>query len=352
MNSPISFSGITFKKSVIFSHLELTNIFCITDCTFHDIEFLSSPIKDLKLINNKFLGKFKISHRDSRKGVEKIKIEELTFMSNTIATETLVRFGYLDVNIFRFRNIHNPINSEINIGECDFNNFYIYNLRNQGKFKIYRINTEKTQSQCEEFKLADSSFANSEFQNVNLACYKKVCIQDSLFSDLKYTGVHWPNDLETDPTDAIKKKQDIYRILKNVAQQNNDAPQAIVFYAKEMKAYSHTLSWKKGEIIDKCILLFNHKTNNFGLNWVWPIRWILGLGFLLYILLLLSCSGICNPDVAGKFFVFLNPTHKIEFVCKESWGFFTYFFDFVFRLIETTLIYQTIVAFRKFTRKL
>ena len=359
----IKFSKVICKKLVIFDSIRSISNFTARNCTFQHFEFLSSPITKLILEENSFLGKFKVSHNDLEQrqyradGIDgaKVKIERLTFKNNTIAPKELVRFGYLSVDCFHFENMNNPIGSEINIGECDFRNFTISHVRNAGRLIFYRMN-EKADRYGDggygDLVLKDSHLGDSDLQNVNLECYRLASIKNSLLSDMKYTGVQWPDNIETDGMETDEKKRDKYRTLKNVAQKNNDAPRAITFYAKEMEAYSRTLSWKKGERIDVLILWFNQKTNNFGLNWMWPIGWILGLGFLLYILLLSSCSGICNPDVAGKLFVFLNPTHKIEFVCKGSWGFFTYFFDLVFRLIETTLIYQTIVAFRKFTRKL
>ena len=363
IDGSISLLGITFKKPVSFNHLELTNTLEISSCTFHDIEFLSSPIKEFILTNNKFLGEFKISLHGIQKydnkshggDVEKIKIGKLFFIGNTFATEILIRFSYLDVSDFHFINIRNPVNSEINIGDCDFNNFILRNIRNSGKFGLYAINTKKTKKEkCENFILTNSSLGDSAFQNINLNCYGTVFVANNLLSGLKYTGVQWPDELETEEPNSIQKKRETYRNLKIVALENNDAPQALVFYAKEMEAYSRTLSWEKGKIIDKCILWFNRKTNNFGLSWVRPIGLILGVGIVLYSLLLWSlCLDIGNWDNWTKFPVFLIPTHKAgtEFIAGQ-WGFLAYSIDLFFRLIETTLIYQTIVAFRKFTRKL
>ena len=188
IDGSITLFDITFKKPVIFNLLECTDNFTISSCTFHDIEFLSSPIKKLTLIDNKFLGKFRISQGYEKKSaglqyggdVKKIQIEELFFINNTIATETLVVFGYLDVNLFYFTNIYNPINSEINIGKCDFNNFYIYNIRNSGRFRIYEINTNK--EGFEAFVLVGSSLGDSEFYNVNLKCYEKSFCHKIIYS--------------------------------------------------------------------------------------------------------------------------------------------------------------------------
>ena len=401
----IVLSRMKFKKSLIFDSVKFSGNLEVDACTFNNFEFLSSQIHLLGFAVNNFLGKIKVSKNNDQqikemkeKGeIKKVKIANLVFMNNTVSTEGLVRFGYLDVDFFYFENMSNPINSETNIGECNFKTFLLRNLRNNGKCRIYKINTKKTKSEYEIFELKDSSLGDSEFQNVNLACYKTAIVQDNLLSGLQYTSVQWPDNIEIakiyidlaqmklnrrqlKKMETNKKKRDTYRTLKNVAQKNNDAPQAIEFYAEEMKAYSRTLSWKKGERIDVLILWINRWTNDFGLNWVWPIGWILATGAGLYALLLWSCSDIdsladwkkffvfslkavpdeistnnfdsLNFDGLGKFFVFLNPAHKIEFVFGENWQPLTYFFDFAFRVIEATLIYQTIIAFRKFTRKL
>ena len=349
----ITFNNITFQETLTFDSVNFSGNFCAMGCTFYNIQFLSSEINELKFLENNFLEKFKVSQNDDqqRKGRDhKVKIKTLCFMNNTVEPGKLVRFGYLDVDYFRFDNMNNPINSEINIGECDFNNFYLRNLRNKGKCIIYRINTKR--EKCDSFKLLDSSLGDSEVQDINLACYENVIVQDNRLSGLEYTAVQWPDNIKAD-TD--QKKRDTYRTLKNVAQKNNDAPQAIAFYAKEMEAYSHTLSWISGQFFDKFILKFNRWTNNFGLTWWLPILWILGFGLVLYLLLLLSIdsSDCCICKEWKKFLVFLNPTHKIgvEFI-DGQWGFWAYLFDLSFRIIEATLIYQTIIAFRKFTRKL
>ncbi|WP_206599459.1 hypothetical protein, partial [Bathymodiolus azoricus thioautotrophic gill symbiont] len=51
-------------------------------------------------------------------------------------------------------------------------------------------------------------------------------------------------------------------------------------------------------------------------------------------------------------FEFLNPTHKVLFINEYHWSSWSYFLDFLFRIIEGLLIYQTIQAFRKYSRKL
>ena len=369
------FDGAVFAEKVEFHTMDFGNGFLrsshiknctfddtlsITNCTFHDIEFINCPAKEFILVGNKFLGKLKVSQSESEQygarrqnlEVKKVKMEEFLFMHNTIGKSVLVRLGYLDVNYFHLRNMHNPADSEINIGECNFNTFIISNVRNIGKFRLYNINQKEEKRDL--LILSDLSLGDSEFQNVDLGFYKEAFIKDNLFSSLKYTGLNWPLDFETDKTDTDhKKKRDAYRVLKNVAMDNNDAPQALRFYAKEMETYSKTLSTKKENALDRLILGFNRWTNDYGLSWFRPIFLILLFGALFYYLLLWSLDlSFTDTGNWNEFPIFLNPTHKTEFIDRANWNFLANSIDLLFRLIETTLIYQTIVAFRKFTRKL
>ena len=369
----LSFQDITFKKEVTLSDINCKNTLTldsvqaknsleISNSTFSNTEIVSCEIQKLEIVANKFLNKFKVSQSDRQQSdsqkelwpIEKIKIKELTFIGNTIEENVLIRFGYLDVDRFTLQDIRNPMNSEINIGECVFREFILQSLRNLGKFRMYNINVGRDRQQDSTLIISDSSFGDSEFQNVNLRCYMQAFIKDNLFPGLKYTGLKWPDAFKTDPLDSEEKKQDTYRSLKNVAQENHDAPKAIEYYAGEMKIYSRVLSKQKGRYIDKAILAVNRRTNNFGLNWVLPIGWILLCGFIFYILLLYSLS--LSPSNLGywdQFFVFLNPAHSSAFIgTPVDWGFWSYTIDFLFRIIETTLIYQTIIAFRKYSRKI
>ncbi len=358
----VTFAYINCKDTLKFDSVQFANSLEISNSIIGTTEIVACEIQKLKIVANKFLKKFKVSQSDLQqfgpkkegRPIEKIKIKELAFIGNTVEENVLIRFGYLDVDRFNLQDIRNPMNSEINIGECVFKKFTLQSLRNLGKFRMYNINVGRERQQESTLIISDSSFGDSEFQNVNLRCYMQAFIKDNLFPGLKYTGLKWPDAFKTDPLDSEEKKQDTYRSLKNVAQENHDAPKAIEYYAGEMKIYSRVLSKQKGRYIDKAILAVNRRTNNFGLNWVLPIGWILLCGSIFYALLLYSLSlSPTNPDCWDQLFVFLNPAHRSRFVgAPMDWGFWSYTIDFLFRIIETTLIYQTIIAFRKYSRKI
>ena len=108
---------------------------------------------------------------------------------------------------------------------------------------------------------------------------------------------------------------------------------------------------KEGRLSDIITLLFNEKTNNFGLNWWQPIKLLLLLSLVSYASLLFSLNTDNTIVLWKNIFVFINPAHSVEFIAKGCWTGVSFFIDFTYRIIEGLLIYQTIVAFRKFSKK-
>jgi hypothetical protein len=76
-------------------------------------------------------------------------------------------------------------------------------------------------------------------------------IFDNIFTEINYTSVTWSDEVikvgQYNDSDSKKlsKQRDSYRVLKNVALRNNDHPQAVKFYAKEMEFYSKLLKENK-----------------------------------------------------------------------------------------------------------
>jgi len=293
-----------------------------------------------------------------------------------------IRIGYLDIDEFILSNLRTPQNSELNIGDCHFNNFSLSNFRNIGRLKLYKINVSGNEK-GNLFQIDNTSIGDTDFQSICLTSFDTVRLFDNIFSNIHYTNMQWKEVVEVGEFDnditEIAKKRDTYRVLKNVAQNNNDQPQALLFYAKEMshhknltiknrcrKNTSHEYhlkdfincfcssiydQMKEGRLSDIITLTFNEKTNNFGLNWWQPVKLLLLLSLISYPLLLLSLDTNNIEEFWKYFFVFINPTHKTEFIAKACWTGKTYFIDFTYRVIEGLLIYQTISGFRKFTRK-
>lgn len=294
--------------------------------------------------------------QDNKASLKSLKIINCKVANND---NTYIRIGFLKNCELTIKNLRNQANSEMNIGDCHFKHFQLTNFRNVGKFKLFKINTLEKEFKEENnklFKIDNTSIGKTDFQSINLTSFEKVCIFDNILTEIDYTNMQWKEEITVQQFKKgyeSAKKRDTYRSLKNVSQKNNDQPQALIFYAQEMDNHYKTTKFKK-EKANKIALFFNKISNEFGMNWWRPI-WILFIvSIIAYSFLIFSINGPCiyTTEIFSKYFIFLNPIHKTEFIGKGYWNTWSYFIDFVFRIISGYLIYQTIQAFRKFSRQL
>ena len=355
--SDIDFNGVEFEKDCIITNHNFEKI-PSAGITFRSCHFA----RKLKIRNAENDDFYKDSEKEYEKSQEnKLKLEKLHIADCTADNEAYLRIGFLAVDNFVLSNLRLPQNAELNIGDCHFKCFKLNNFRNVGKFKLFKINIlkeeyDKQKSYNPRFQIDNTSIGQADFQSLNLTSFARVIIFDNILSGIDYTNVQWKKIVEVgqfndDEETEIAKKQDTYRTLKNVAQKNNDQPQALFFYTKEMKYHQKIVSGnKKYSLSDKTTLLFNKWTNNFGLSFWWPILILLFVLTPLFYWALLCSLGMTIFNIAHWEFIaeFLNPTHKFNWVQ----GFMPNFIDILFRVFEGLLIYQTIQAFRKYSRKL
>ncbi|CAB5501805.1 hypothetical protein THERMOS_1454 [Bathymodiolus thermophilus thioautotrophic gill symbiont] len=313
----------------------------------------------------------------------KAQLKELKITDCTADEGAYLRIGFLDIGKFELSNLRLPQNAELNIGDCHFQYFKLTNFRNMGKFKLYKINVlpkeyDKREGYNPRFQIDNTSIGGADFQSINLVSFARVVMFDNIFTELDYTNMQWEHEIKVgqfgkaNPPKVwndsnlakflfdsyefnrveIAKKRDTHRTLKKVMIRNHDQQEVLVFYQKEMENHWQITEWKK-DFGNKITLAFNKYTNEFGLNWWKPLRLLFGVSLLFYFLLLCNLDiPICELEHWRSYFEFLNPTHKTRFIAKEYWDFWSYAIDFLFRLIEGLLIYQTIQAFRKYSRKL
>ncbi|RUA04325.1 MAG: hypothetical protein DSY43_06515, partial [Gammaproteobacteria bacterium] len=311
----------------------------------------------------------------------KLHLDKLHLIDCSANDGVYLRIGFVSVKDFVLSNLRLSQNAELNIGDCHFESFRLTNFRNIGKFKLYKINVldikhnyfggtpykkDETKNNI-KFQIDNTSIGRADFQSVNMNSFGKVKMFDNIFTEIDYTNVVWGNkDIEVGQynnspergdektrINKLEKQQDTYRTLKNVASRNNDHPQAVKFYAKEMRLYRELVKGNKDySWSDRATLWFNKHTNNFGLNFWKPLGWLLLFAIVFYFFVLCSFLDGYNSRYWKNIFEFLNPTHKTLFINEYHWSGWSYLWDFLFRIIEGLLIYQTIQAFRKYSRKL
>lgn len=109
---------------------------------------------------------------------------------------------------------------------------------------------------------------------------------------------------------------------------------------------------------DKFILWTNRVSNDHGLSIRKPFIWFLRITIPAY-LLYLWCAGLLfqptkiDPDLIGYYFSFIDLTHKIDFLKEKNGDLnaLSLTLDYVNKLFVGYLIFQFVVAFRKYGKK-
>lgn len=138
-----NFQNITFEKTKLFLDLIQNNEadFSFVNCRFTD----KFKIRSIEYDDN--LGKGRSYEKQQR---DKAEVKSLRFINCELEDNTYFRVGLIQTKFFTIKNLRNPQNAELNIGDCHFKSFKLTNFRNIGKFKLFKINildSEKNISQ-------------------------------------------------------------------------------------------------------------------------------------------------------------------------------------------------------------
>jgi len=237
-------------------------------------------------------------------------------------------------------------NKKLLFHDCTFNNFHLVANTHQGSATFYNCIFSSTFMPANNHFLSYTSFTKCDFN-------KGIDLRHSSFTSLpSFLTISVNNKKQ----DSKKVDRDTYRIIKHSLDSSGDKVEANKYFAKEMNAYTReTLSgWKKISNWPKIlILLFNRLLSNFGQCYLLPI-------FLLF------CSvGFYNwlTKLFKKGSMEFLQTTKLNWLCELSGnilgflpktGKVPYGFEFVallFHMLFAALIYQTIIALKRQTRR-
>lgn len=255
------------------------------------------------------------------------------------------------------------------------------------------------QSYDSEFIINKSYLGKFQLIDANLTSFNKIIIINSHYSDIITSSVVWFEDsqLEVLPVNFNKtfiqqlkfifstlfknlllddnnvinatRKQEIYRQLKVAMEKHGNRIQSLKFKQLEMKYYGKLLQYTKNLWdLDRLILISN-LTNNHGKHWFKPVLLAIFLTIPFYILMIASMS----PDLAlapansvqdikstynilsdnlAIYIQLFNPARLLNRIIPENFNTqpMTHFLDILQRIVLSFLIFQTISAFRKFSK--
>lgn len=320
----------TFEDDV-YIHDVSSNYFWFNSVVFKDfITIDKCKVETFLLDYNIFENKLMIGNRDVNYPTHKFNwedslIKELYIEANDFHNLIFNNFIIEELNIKNFVQGDNLIFRNLKISKLFFEEF-----SSVAEIKFLRIFFDEQNS---KFTIKDSLLKNLQFSDVDLS-KTEVEISTSSVVDLITTNVTWSKEIKNNDKKSLR---DVYRQLKYAMEKQGDKVQALEFQAKEMNTYFSSLGWGLRDLSERIILFFEKYSNNFGQNWFLPLLWFFLVGGLFYVL---SCDSHTTIDYTR----FLNPTRRIS----EK----TVFYDLLWRPVAALFIYQIIIAFRKYSRKL
>jgi hypothetical protein len=165
----------------------------------------------------------------------------------------------------------------------------------------------------------------------------------------------------------FEQKVSIYNQLKRIYDNQGDIVEATWYHSKAMDHQERLLkekykkeggNWLGEQGFDLITFRLNKYTNNHGESWRKALRFIFLISLGMYCLYYLSLYYKEAPSLQAtdrfitNYFLFLDPTHKIDFLAgKKPLWWLPVFFDFLGRILTGYGIYQFITAFRRHGRR-
>jgi len=387
------FKSITFRQcefKVKSLHLETTEVYFQQKCIFHADWYIQGLHNDKNgtIFHDCIFKKYIYS---SNHEVNKKVFHSCTFNKNLEFSGVIFK-----ASIFEGRNTFKD--SNLKLFECTFNEKFILNRVNLNHFRasdcLFNNKFEFKDNDIRKFQLENTNFKklvdtfNTNFKNFSIIR----CIFDDFvafencmfgghnttlfryatflsFVNFRKTTFHTgldikninlkesPNFLETKV--AFKgTPRETFRIIKHSFEKIGNNIEANTFFVKEMEKYKEELyKDKKSKKSDKIILFLNDEISNFGQSYIKPIKWI-----ILTAILFMFVTYAHEHNYLYQFSPEINKTinslvSKINEFSSSILPFSKFlikgieFISLIFYIIFTSLIWQTIVAIKRHTKK-
>lgn len=371
-NAQIVFENCHFKKLVIESECNCKFL----NCTFDELNIKKGTIS-LELISSKNCTLFIAGTSDVR--LHKCEINRI-FISD-------MRYGKLDFSIVNcvmlsLTGQFDESTTKLYEMVCSRLEFSKVKLQDSAKLFLSQIKVDlillyndsdlnKAEFDSCDFSSAYHFIQTSTFGQVsyfNMQWFKKIYTSKNNFGRNVHEHVAWMavtgditgDKLESEIAKGINFREfyEGYREYKAITGGSKNRPDEIYFKAKEYNAKLKQLPWKWTTFSDRVVLFLNKISNNHGQFWFIPVLWLLGISAVFYFLFVWSLNGTCGfSDSFNHYsknwvniFLFINPTHSLDSMLIENASLTNNakLIDWSFRVISAYLLFQTVMAFRKF----
>jgi len=253
----------------------------------------------------------------------------------------------LDINGLTIKNTDFLEDSKVILQNLTVNHFSLLKILQDAKVvMLENIRVNKN------FKCNKMNFKNTDFNNFNVQ-KARTLLRDVSFVDSHINILNWGN------IQKIKASRNIFRLIKYVYDNQANVIEANKFYAMEMKKYKEELSTKSiiGNWQEKSIFWINEKMSNFGQSFMRPIGLIVFFSIMYGLIIygneqhwLMNINSNWS-EALNSFMHYLNYPFKefkpLEKILKTDYE----FMSLIFNIIFSVLIWQTIVAVKRYTKR-
>jgi len=245
------------------------------------------------------------------------------------------------------------------------NDLYIDSFSNlDGIFNVFKTKF------INKVRITDSSLSNVIFNDVNFK-NAKLSFDRTFLDKTVFANIIWPKGNMIYTTEEVDEQEnkskysylvrkEVYRQLKNNSKNSSNHIDALKFYRNEMNEYWKYIKTTKTESwANRLLIGVNKYVSDFGQNYWWPLAWLLGVHFILFMILFFTKFSFefqFNTDLdftfksfelaTGEFIRLINPVHKMS---QGMDGFYV-IIDMLMRISAGFFIYQFLRATRKFAR--
>ncbi len=302
-------------------------------------------------------------------------------ISLTIQTENNITNSIkLNKAILNSLELSNASTASVEILRSKINYVFIRDLSCRS-LKIYDLTSRGFDKSVFEARNVD--FSNATFDKTDLSSYDMVSFYRSTLTDIVFVSPKFPNEIhvldnihypEKREDDYFRMQSENYRQIKQSLLSSGNQIKALEIHSKMYSNLQkdNLLSWE-----DRSILYLNQISNKHGVSIFRPFFVLCFLSSLLFFFYRASLNespyelgwesfGSFGRAILDNFnFVFedlrslwvlINPTHKLStleaFELKTKLNSTSIFISFLSRIVMAWIIYQFVISFRKFGRKL
>jgi hypothetical protein len=207
--------------------------------------------------------------------------------------------------------------------------------------------------------LVKTDFSNCDFSKGILE------FENSKITECFLAGTKFPKRIRNKGKINHSQAQLAFGQLATAFQRQGDTVSQLEYQSREIGEHYHGLAWTWRNLFQKFNLLLNYVSNNFGRRWIQGFIFSVAVGILLFSAVLWSTEEYSfgfktQWGLFPAFVKFMNPLRFFDldnlfFVSQKQRvvGFsgWSYFWDFLGRVLLAYGYYQTIQAFRRFGRK-